>query len=287
MSIKVGNGLNLQGQKIINLADASAATDAVNLETMQAYLNGITWKNAVIAAATASVTVSNPGTAVFDGVTLTSGQRLLLKSQGTNTQNGIYVFNGSSSALTLATDASTAAEYNGAAVFVEQGSTLGGTAWTQTAIVVTLGTSPITWTQFGAGLSYTADEVGIHLSAGQFSIKSTWAGQTAITTLGTVTSGTWNATTIAVANGGTGATGASGARTNLGAVGKYAATITTVGGTPLNVNHNLGTLDITVTLWDSATTGNLVFTDIVIVDSNNLTVTTASAATAYRIVVTG
>jgi hypothetical protein len=35
---------------------------------------------------------------------------------------------------------------------------------------------------------------------------STWAGSTNITTLGTITSGTWNATTIAIARGGTGLT---------------------------------------------------------------------------------
>jgi hypothetical protein len=47
---------------------------------------------------------------------------------------------------------------------------------------------------------------------------STWTGSNSISSLGTISSGTWNGTTIAVANGGTGATSAAAARTNLGLV---------------------------------------------------------------------
>jgi len=47
-------------------------------------------------------------------------------------------------------------------------------------------------------------------------VAGTYSGSSSITTLGTVTAGTWNGTAIAVANGGTGATTAATARTNLG-----------------------------------------------------------------------
>jgi hypothetical protein len=45
---------------------------------------------------------------------------------------------------------------------------------------------------------------------------STWVGSNNLTTVGTISSGTWSGTTIALTNGGTGATNAAAARTNLG-----------------------------------------------------------------------
>ena len=47
---------------------------------------------------------------------------------------------------------------------------------------------------------------------------STWAGTNSLTTVGTITSGTWSGTAISIANGGTGATNATAARANLGLV---------------------------------------------------------------------
>lgn len=47
---------------------------------------------------------------------------------------------------------------------------------------------------------------------------STWAGSNNLTTVGTISSGTWSGTAIAISNGGTGATSAAGARANLGLV---------------------------------------------------------------------
>lgn len=78
----------------------------------------------------------------------------------------------------------------------------------------------------------------------------TWTGATSITTLGTITSGTWTGTAVAVANGGTGATTASDARTNLGlAIGTnvqaYSANLDTFAGIApaANVQSLLGAAD--------------------------------------------
>jgi hypothetical protein len=67
----------------------------------------------------------------------------------------------------------------------------------------------------GAGLTYNSGVINavgtanrISITADAIDIAATYVGQTSITTLGTITSGTWNGTTIATANGGTGLTSA-------------------------------------------------------------------------------
>lgn len=124
-----------------------------------------------------------------------------------------------------------------------------------------------------------------------FTINTSWPGQTAIITVGTITTGTWNGTTIAVANGGTGATTALAARGNLAATGKYTATIggsttvTITSGTHLLTNSN----QFIVQVFDSSS-GDQVECDISVNNSNG-TVTigfaVAPSAGAYRVVIIG
>ena len=60
-------------------------------------------------ASTANVDIASAPSAI-DGVTLTSGDRVLLKDQSTASQNGIYIFNGAGSTMTRAIDADASAE---------------------------------------------------------------------------------------------------------------------------------------------------------------------------------
>jgi hypothetical protein len=65
----------------------------------------------------------------------------------------------------------------------------------------------LTWTSTGGGfLSVVGTADRISVSADAVDIASTYAGQSSITTLGTITTGTWNGTTLAVTHGGTGLT---------------------------------------------------------------------------------
>lgn len=102
------------------------------------------WKSPCVVATTANITLS--GEQTIDGV-LTSASRVLVRSQTSTLQNGIYV--SAAGAWSRATDADSAAELEGAAVGVTQGTTLQNTVWVQTTDSITLETSAIAWQQVG------------------------------------------------------------------------------------------------------------------------------------------
>jgi len=258
--LKVMNGLDLQSQKIQNLADASAATDAVTLQQMQAFVRGLSWKASVRVASTANLTLATPG-ATIDGVTMATNDRVLLKNQSAGAENGIYVWTGASSLLTRALDADSAAEVTGAAVLVTEGTTNGNKAFTQTADAVTLGTTALVWTEFGGGGSSYTGGAGLTLSGSDFAV-----GQ------GTGISVAADAVAIDTAV----------------VVRKYAANIGNGAATSIAVTHSLGTRDITYSI-QNASTFEFVETDAVATDANTLTLTfaTAPASNAYRVVVHG
>lgn len=126
---------------------------------------GLGWKSAVKAASTANLTLS--GAQTVDGVALVAGDRILVKNQTTGSQNGIYVV--AAGAWSRAADADTAAKLNAAAVMVTQGSTQADTQWNMNTDGVTLGTTALTWVQFGAASSYSPG-TGLGLTGNTFNI---------------------------------------------------------------------------------------------------------------------
>ena len=211
----------------------------VNKSYVDAVANGLDVKASVRVATTANlsgtynngngtITAGSNGAISVDGVSLDVNDRVLVKDQTTQTQNGFYKVTtvGSGSAafvLTRTPDADAASELTGGAfTFVEEGTANADNGFVLTTNgTPTLGTTNITFEQFsgagqisaGAGLTKTGntiDVVGtadkITVSANALTIASTYVGQTSITTLGTITTGTWNGSTIGVGSGGTGLT---------------------------------------------------------------------------------
>lgn len=281
--------VNLNGQVATGLATPVGATDATNKAYVDNVAAGLDFKQSVKACATTNVTISAPG-ATIDGVTMASGNRVLLAGQTTATENGIWIWNGAAAAMTRATDADADAEVtSGMYVFAEGGTANGAKAFVLvTPDPIVLGTTPLTFTLFsGGGTSVVGTANRITVTGTQIDISAAYVGQASITTLGTITTGTWTGTAIAVANGGTGATTAAAARTNLGiGSGKYS--VACAASTSTTVTHNLGTTDVGCEVYEVAT-GKTVFADITRTSANALTVVTQVAATAgqYKIVVWG
>jgi hypothetical protein len=210
-------------------SDPTQAMHPATKQWVEGKLLGLDPKESVRVATTANITLSAPQT--IDGIAVIAGDRVLVKNQSTASQNGIYIV--AAGAWTRAPDADASAEVTtGMYMYVEQGTTNGTSQWYLTTTgAITLGTTSLTFSQFsgagqitaGAGMTKTGntlDVVGtanrITVNADSIDIAATYVGQTSITTLGTITSGTWTGTTIAVANGGTGATNAATALSNLG-----------------------------------------------------------------------
>ena len=146
-----------------------SGNDVVNKTYLDYFATGLSWKQPVLCATTTNITLS--GLQTIDGVTVVAGDRVLVKSQSTNSQNGIYL--ASASAWSRSPDADTWNELVSAICFVEEGSTLAGTAWYCTAQAGgTIGTTAVVWSNFSVAASYTAG-TGLTLAGNQFSITNT------------------------------------------------------------------------------------------------------------------
>ena len=150
-TVTMTGGLNLGNNAITNLATPSSGTDGVNknyVDTQISALNSLfDSKPSAKAAMTSNVALSNPTTAVFDGVTLSNGDRLLLLGQTAPAENGLYIFATSSTALVRDATMDVWAEVPGALIAVEAGGTSNkNTIWLSTAASTgTLNTTAITF----------------------------------------------------------------------------------------------------------------------------------------------
>jgi hypothetical protein len=147
---------SMGNNKLTNLATPTASGDAVTKAYADAIYNSIPnyfdHKPSARAASTANITISNPGTSSFDGVTLSANDLLLVKNQSTQSENGLYVFNGSGSALTRHDSMDSWTELVAALVGVEEGTAAADTFWLCTVNQGgTLGSTNVTFSQFGAG----------------------------------------------------------------------------------------------------------------------------------------
>ena len=195
-------------------ADAHFATKGY----VDSVSEGLDVKQSCQVATTANITIAtalNSGDSI-DGVTLANGDRVLVKDQSVQTQNGIYVVGDTP---VRADDLATGADAAGAFTFVEQGSTNAdiGFVCTSNKGSAVVGTNNLAFSTFsssgnvtaGDGLDKSGNELSVDLKAnGGLVIEST---ELAVDLAASSITGT-----LAIGDGGTGATSASAARTALG-----------------------------------------------------------------------
>ena len=162
--------VDVSGAKLTTVGTPSQSTDAATKGYVDGVVNGLDIKKSVDFASTANVagtynngagtiTAGSNGALSMDGGSPAIGQRVLLKDQTDNVQNGIYSVTtagnaGAAYVLTRATDADANAEISGGAFFfVEQGSANADNGYVTTHNgTPTIGTDAITFEQFsGAG----------------------------------------------------------------------------------------------------------------------------------------
>ena len=222
------SAVSLNSQKITGLADPTGDNDAANKGYVDGVAQGLDVKDSVVATTTANGTLSTAfanGQSI-DGVTLQTGDRILIKNQTTASQNGIYNVQ-ASGAPSRATDMATGANAAGAFVFVEQGTVNAENGFTCTSDTgsAVVGTNNLTFAQFsGAGQIIAGD--GLEKSGNTLSTDLKANGGLVIesTELALKLDASSITGTLAIGDGGTGATTASAALTALG-LSNYAKTL--------------------------------------------------------------
>ena len=235
-------------------ADAHFATKGYVDSTAE----GLDVKDSVKVATTANITLS--GTQTIDGVAISADERVLVKDQSTASQNGIYLCKSGSWAR--ADDMAASSDAAGAFTFIEQGSTyadVGFVCSTDKGSAV-VGTNNLAFTQFSGQSSVTAGD-GLDKSGNELSLDLKANGGCVIesTELAVDLSASSITGTLAVGDGGTGATSASAARTALGlAIGSnvqaYDADLDTLSGCQSGAASAIAALTSTeVGILDGAT----------------------------------
>jgi hypothetical protein len=192
VTLSLPNSVTFPGTVTLN-ADPSQPLQAATKQYVDDVAQGLHIHPSSITATTSNLTatysngtsgvgatLTNSGTQaalVIDGITLNTNDRVLVKNQTSQLQNGIYTVTdiGSVSTnwvLTRATDMDQSAEVDGGDfTFVTGGTVNDNTGWVQTSTGVTIGTDAIVWQQFSGAGTYLAGN-GLTLTGNIFTIDT-------------------------------------------------------------------------------------------------------------------
>lgn len=254
--------LDLNGvSRITNLLDGVSSQDAVTVAQLNAAVEGLAWKDSVRVATQSNLNLAAPG-ATIDGVTMALNDRVLVRSNTSQSENGIYIWNGAATAMTRAPDTSTAGELEQAVTSVEEGTSANAT-FRQTTVNFTLGVGNVVWVSFGLATPAASE---------------TTPGILEIATQGETDAGTDDATAITplkLAN-------------YAGRAKRYATTFGDGAATSYIITHNLNTADVNVFIKETGGSKRQVEAEVRETSVNSITLlfNAAPAINAFRVVVT-
>ena len=269
------NYVDLAAPAVVTSNRSITLPDASGVLATQSYvdsaINGLSWKSPVrVATTTAGVLLTDfeDGDTV-DGVTLATGDRILIKNQVLASENGIYIV-AASGAPTRSSDMDSLTpldEVNGAAVFVLEGTTNADKGFVETAEVTTFPGDDLTFAQFSAVSfpTFTANRAIVSDGSGNLTASAT------------------TSTEVGYLSGVTSAI-----QTQLDAK-SYGSEFTwiTADGTSKVVTHNFGTKDVAVTVYDQTDDATILVDSVVRTDTNTVTLTASEApgASSWRVLV--
>ena len=209
------SAVDFNSQRITGVSDPTGAQDAATKSYVDAVKTGLDVKDSVKIATTGNITLS--GTQTIDGVSISADERVLVKDQTDASENGIYDCKAGAWARSSDFD-SNAEVSSGAFTFVEMGTTNADAGFVLTTDgSITVGTTDLAFTQFsgagsvsaGDGLSKSGNTLSADLKANSGLVIS--GGEIALDLDASSITGS-----LGIADGGTNATSAGDARTNLG-----------------------------------------------------------------------
>lgn len=248
--------------RITGLLSPVSANDAVTKAYVDSLVEGLAWKDNVRVSTQSNISIASPG-ATVDGITMVANDRVLVRAQTSQPENGIYIWNGAAVPMTRALDASTFDELESAVVTVDEGTSAGAT-FRQSAVNGVIGTNNVVWGSFGTSAPAASE---------------TTAGIAEIATQAETDAGADDArflTALKLANW-------------SGRIRKYSQAIGDGSATSIAVTHNLNTRQLHVGVFQDSGTFDMVDCEVELTSVNIATFkfNSAPASNALRVTIIG